>query len=155
MGSNTEFLRLLEAGDAAAVVAAWSQLFPGMPKPESQAQAEIVLHHARTQTEALRLQHRAYSHAWLCERGLPSGLPDNLRPSAERVYPVKKLAVGVSVNFSAPWLRPAASLIRGAMEDAVLEAHEDGKLADSAHVSARMKEARAREEKALFGQIRG
>ena len=154
MGANEEFLHLLEAGDARAVVAAWSRLFPQMPVPASIEAAEITMHHARTQTSKLPLKHRAYSHAWLCERGYPSGLPDPLRPSAERLYPTKKLAVGISVNFSVPFLQPAAVAIRGAMEGAVMEAHEDGKLADTVHVKKRMLEAREREERALFGRDR-
>lgn len=151
MSGPNEFLQLLADGDVNKLVNAWRKLFPAMPVPDNYDQAEIVMHHARTQTERLAIRHRAYSHAWLMERALPSGLPDRLKPSAERLYPVKALAVGVSVNYSSPWLQPAARAVRGVMEHAVLEAHEDGKLADSAHVTRRMMDARKREEKALFG----
>jgi hypothetical protein len=41
--------------------------------------------------------------------------------------------------------------IRGAMEDAVLEAEADGRLTDAPFVKGRMMEARAKARKILFG----
>ena len=146
---------LLESGDVARFREAWPVAFPGLPAPPTDGEAEAVMHYARTKAISVSFRARAYSHAWLLERGLPSGLPDNLRPKAQRVYPVKALAVGISINYSDPLLLPAAREIRGVMENAVLDAHADGKLADSAFVTKRMNEARAKTARKLFGRRYG
>lgn len=151
--SAAAFRALLEEGDVDGLCSAWGKLFPGMPLPETRDQAEIVMHRARTEAESVSLKARAWSHRWLTERGLPSGLPDQLRPLAERMYPVIAQAVGISVNFSAGWMKPAAAQIERAMGDAVEEAFAEGQR-EPAFVSARMHEARVRTEKALFGDIR-
>lgn len=109
------------------------------------------MHRARTEAESVSLKARAYSHRWLVERNLPSGLPDELKPKAERLYPVPAQAVGISVNFRSEWMRPAAVKVRGAMETAVGEAFADGRR-DTAFVSARMAEAKDKTIKALFGR---
>jgi hypothetical protein len=110
------------------------------------------MHRARTAAQSISLRARAYSHAWLCERGLPSGLPDELKPKAQRLYPVVALGVGISVNARNPLLRPAMAEVRGAMEHAVLDAEAEGRLADAPFVKARMDEAREKTMRALFGR---
>lgn len=147
------FRDLLEAGDVRSLRRYWAEKAPNMPQPKSAEEAEIVMHRARTEAESVAFRHRAYSHAWLCERCLPSGLPDRLKPSAEKLYPVEKLGVMISVNFKSRWMKPAANEVRGAMEHAVLEAEADGLLANSAHVSARMADAREKTMRALFGGL--
>lgn len=147
------FRNLLEAGDVAGLRAAWASIMPGMPQPQTHDQAEIVMHRARTEAESITIKARAYSHRWLCERDLPSGLPDRLKPSADRLYPVVKSAVGISVNARNPYLKPAMAEVRGAMESAVLEADADGLINDTAFVTARMNEAKARSMRALFGGL--
>lgn len=122
-----------------------------MPAPETVEQAEIVMHMARTQAESLPLRARAYSHCWLTERALPSQLPDALKPSAERLYPVVVDAVGISVNTKNEYLRPAMLEVRGAMEYAVADAFADNRK-DSPFVTQRMNEARERTMRALFGR---
>ena len=107
-----------------------------------------MLHHARTQSP-LDLKLRAYSHRWLLDRGLPSGLPDELKPKAERLYPVKVEAVGISINGGGIFA-PVIPLIRGAMEDAVLECFADGHK-ETEIVRPRMFEARAKAVKQLLG----
>jgi hypothetical protein len=146
---------LLEAGDVEALRSAWAQLAPHLPR-HTRAQAEIVMHHARTQCEAVTLPKRAYSHRWLIERDLPSGLPDKLKPSAERLYPKVVTAVGIGSICSKgrEWMQPALGLIRGAMEQAVQECYAEGHT-DPGFVSARMAEARGREQKHLFGSLIG
>lgn len=151
--SAQAFTRALEDGDLRRLRGMWAQLAPHLPQPESDEQAEVIMHHARTQAKAVRFKYRAYSHRWLRERGLPSGLPDTLRPKAERIYPIEVLAIGISVNFRSAWMKPAAAEVRGAMEHAVLDAQAEGRLADSAFVSERMAEAKRRTMKALFGRI--
>jgi hypothetical protein len=98
-----------------------------------------ALHHARTQARSLPLRSRAYSHAWLCERNIPSGLPDELKPKAERLYPREAKAVGIAVNT----LRGKTELTRmleKAMSDSVLGSFADG-VEDPDLVKARMLEA--------------
>lgn len=153
-GQAAAFRQLLEAGDVDALRSAWSRVAPHLPQPPSREAAELAMHHARTQMASLPLRARAWSHRWLSERGLPSGLPDMLRPRAERIYPRVAEAVGISVNFSSEWMKPAAAEVRGAMEDAVAEAYADvrgDRLPDPEFVAARMKTAKARKMRALFG----
>lgn len=146
------FRSLLETGDVDGLLSAWASWFPNMPRPANRGQAEIVMHHARTQTESLSLATRAYSHAWLVERDLPSGLPDRLKPSAERLYPRAAPTVGISLNARpTSIIAPALGEIRHAMELAVLDAEADGRLLDSAFVTKRMAEAKAKTTRALFG----
>jgi hypothetical protein len=57
--------------------------------------------------ETVSFKARAWSHRWLTERALPSGLPDRLKPSAERVYSRVVEGVGISVNCRNPVLKPA------------------------------------------------
>ena len=109
------------------------------------------MHHARTAAESVSLKARAWSHRWLCERDLPSALPDHLKPSAERLYPANKMAVGISVNFRSAWMKGAEAEVRGAMEAEVLNADAHGRIEDAAFVKARMMEAKGRTMRALFG----
>ena len=150
---NDAFRRCLEALDVADGFRVWKHTFPHLPAPENDEGMLIMLHMARTQTKSLPFRLRAYSHAWLGERGLPSQLPDHLRRSAERIYPRVSAAVGISFKVSDPLLKPAYDLVRGAMEGAVYEAEADGKLRDDAHVKTRMAEAKEREKRAVFGRI--
>lgn len=137
------------------VVAIWSQVAPHLPPPADLAAAEAAMHHARTQATSVSFRARAYSHAWLSERGLPSGLPDALKPRAERLYPPIAHAVGISVNTSAAFLKPAAEIVQGAMEDAVKELHADGVDLDAQAplVKQRMFEAKAKTSQQLFGVL--
>src|SRR5437868_1304713 len=97
----------MEVGDVEGLRRAWAKVGPKMPQPATYEQAEIIMHYARTQARWLNLKGRAYSHAWLRERLLPSGLPDELKPRAERLCPVIAEAVGISVNFGGGYLKPA------------------------------------------------
>lgn len=146
------FRDLLEAGDVRALRRYWAERAPNMPQPKSPEEAEIIMHRARTEAESVSLRHRAYSHAWLVERGLPSGLPDHLKASADKLYPVVKTGVMISVNFSNKWMRPAAGEVHAAMANAVLDAEAGGMLENAAFVSARMAEAREKTMRALFGR---
>lgn len=153
MDVGAEFRRCLEDLDVAGVRKLWAHISPNLPAPKSDAEALTTLHMARTAAESMPLKLRAYSHRWLLDRGLPSQLPDPLKPKAERLYPRVIEAVGISVNFSSPLLKPAEALIRTSMEDAVNDVFADDPHPDPALVSARMAEARERETKALFGRM--
>ena len=148
---NAEFAQLLAEGNLDAVLAAWAKLFPGAALPDRRDHAEIVLHHARTQARSVPMRARAWSHRWLLERGLPSGLPDHLRPRAERLYPVTREGVGISVIAGSSLFRPIVGAVRSAMEGAVLEVYADHKNPDPNVVRARIREARGREVKRLLG----
>lgn len=118
-----QFRSALEDGDVAALRAIWAQAMPHLPQPATDAEATVVMHHARTGAESLPLAKRAYSHAWLVERGYPSGLPDRLKPTAERLYPRVLKAVGVAVRAAYPEVGKA---VQQAMCAAVEELHADG-----------------------------
>lgn len=143
----TSFRDALERGDVPYLCRYWHEVLPGMPQP-SPADAEMVMHHARTGAKSVSLKARAYSHRWLEERGLPSGLPDALKPKAERMYPREVGAVGISVNVRNEYLKPAAIEVREAMEYAVHDAYADGR-EEPEFVRQRMAEAKAKTWKAL------
>lgn len=150
MALQDEFRAALERGDLAHVRRIWRHVAPNMPQPETDDDAAIAMHRTRTEAETISFKARAYSHRWLEERAFPSGLPDNLKPKAERIYPRTVGAVGISINTSSPYLRPAAIEVRHAMESAVEDAYADGRT-DPAFVSQRMEEARAKAWKQLVG----
>lgn len=137
-----EFRRCLVDRDVTALRLLWSHCFSRLPQPQTDAEMLVVLHRARTEANSVPLKLRAYSHRWLEDNGHQSGLPDRLKPSAERIYPKIVSAVGIAVQ---PFRLSAeeAKGVEQAMSDAVLEAYADGKK-DPVFVSARMKEARAK-----------
>jgi hypothetical protein len=145
---SAEARRIVEALDIESFRRLWPVIFPQYPALNTDADVLTAMHYARTSMKTVAFKSRAYSHAWLVDRGIPSGLPDNLKPKAERIYPVTRSAVGIMVHSKYPEVKRA---IRGAMEGAVLEAEADNRLTDSDHVKGRMQEARRREIKRMFG----
>lgn len=152
MNHAAEFKRCMEELDVAAVRRLHAHVSPHLPQPKTDAEALATLHIARTQSPLLEDGLRFYSHAWLLDRGLPSQLPDNLKPKAERLYPRQAHAVGLSVNVGSPLLEPAVPIIEGAINAAIGEAFDDGRGLDVAFVKARMGEARDKIKKQLFGR---
>lgn len=141
MNQAAAFQRALVDGDAGAVRRLYAAVAPHMPQPADQAEAEIVLHMARTQSEGVPVRLRAWSHAWLRERGLPSQLPDDLRPAAERAHPIVVSAVGVAVKAMSPDREALARAMETAMSNAVADAYANGDT-DPVIVRARMDEAK-------------
>jgi hypothetical protein len=86
------------------------------------------------------------------DHNLPSGLPDNLKPKAERIYPRVVEGVGIAVKATSNWLRPVVSIIREAMNNAVLEAYAD-KRTEPQFIKNRIMEARSNIVKKLLGKI--
>lgn len=127
--------------DVQAAKVAWGE--------SDDARVLVMLHIARTAARSMPLDLRAYSHRWLLDHGLPSRLPDNLKPKAERIYPRIVPAVGIAVTARSPEGKGAVEEIRLEMKNAVLEAAADGRLTDDAFVKARIMEARARARKRL------
>lgn len=103
-----------------------------------------TMHVARTAAQTIPPRLRFYSHRWLCDHGLPSQLPDRLKPSADRMYPRVVRAVGVAVGSRYPEVKAA---ITWAMNYAVLDCFANGD--DDLTTSMQMHAARARERKAL------
>ena len=131
----------------------WRKQFSHLAQPKTDAEMLQMLHLARTQSAFLPNRLRFYSHCWLLERGLPTMLPDELRPAADRMYPRKQTAVGISVNSSSELLKPILPHVRNAMETAVSELYADGKSEDIPLIKSRMFEARTTVVRKLLGRI--
>jgi predicted metal-dependent phosphoesterase TrpH len=129
----------------------WATVARHLPQPASDAEALVMLHRARTETRSIAFRLRAYSHRWLTERGLPSALPDELRPRAERMFPVIVDAVGVAVKSRSGEFKPVAEAVQRAMSDTVAEMYADG-VKDPVLVKARMMEARSKTLDKLLGR---
>jgi hypothetical protein len=145
--SSRELIDCLERIDVDGMRRLWSKLSP-QTSMHDDAGMLAAIHLARTKSELIRFKLRAYSHAWLLDRGYPSLLPDELRPKAHRLYPVIALGVGIAVRSKYP---EVITTITSAMSDAVLEAEALKRLWDSPYVKMRMMEARHRATKKLFG----
>lgn len=141
MDYAAEFRRCLIELDVVGICDLWFHVAPHLPQPKNNEEALITLHHARTQAESLPRRLRYYSHSWLMERGLPSGLPDYLRAKADRMYPHIVEAVGVAVMASSPEGLAQARAIERAMSDVVAEMYADG-VTDPVLIKERMNAAR-------------
>lgn len=124
MEASAAFLQALVEGSVRDIRALWRVVCPHLPQPRDDQEAALMMHRARTDANSIPLKERAYSHRWLTERGLPSGLPDHLRSRAERMYPVVIDAVGIAVRSGRN--PEAAKEVRGVMENAVREMYADG-----------------------------
>ncbi len=146
-----EMRRCLEEVDITAARRLWAKLAPNCPQPESDGEVLATIHYARTRTVTLPKRARFYSHRWLEDHNLPSGLPDAMRPPAERMYPRSESAVGISYNARSSLLKSVTDHVRSAMEYAVLDAYADGNQDDHSFIRLRMNEARLRTLKKLLG----
>jgi len=151
MHHAAELRRCLIECDVAQLRKLWRHVAPGLPQPDNDSDALVSLHLARTQAHTIPFRARAYSHRWLVDQGYPSALPDNLKPKAERIYPRVVDAVGISVNALSNLFKPITGIVRGAMEDAVMEMHCDRVPLDDPRVKPRMLEARQKTVKKLLG----
>ncbi len=142
MALQSAFRQCLVDFDIGVARKAWAEAFPHLPPLGSDEDVVIVLHYARTQTELIEFKHRAWSHGWLTERSYPSGLPDHLKPRAERIYPRIVEAVGIAVGARSELMKPLAAAMQKAMSDAVEECYADGRT-EPEFVKQRMREARA------------
>lgn len=140
-----EYRRCLIELDVAGARALWRHTDPHLPQPKTDAEALFALHVARTVAQIVPPRLRYYSHRWLCERGKTSMLPDHLRASADRMYPVIADAVGIASKATSTEVSHA---IVGAQSLAVLNCYANGDR-DPVIVKTQMIAARARERKAL------
>ncbi len=145
MDHAAEMRRCLETCDVVGIRRLWAHIAPAMPQGGTDRDVMIMIHHARTQSASLKLRLRAYSHRWLVDNGYPSGLPDELKPRAERMYPKVVGVVGISVNSKYEVVRRE---IGGAMADVVENAYADGKT-DPGYIRPRMMDARKQAQKRL------
>src|SRR5262245_20622980 len=135
------FHRCLEECDVASARAIWAHVSPHLPQPKTDAEALAIIHLARTQMDTMRFGLRAYSHSWLMDRGLPTGLPDELKPKAERMYPRIVEGVGLAVK-TPPHRRELGIAIQEAMKDAVMDIYASNKSPDPLVVRKRVQEVR-------------
>lgn len=150
MAVADDFRRILEECDVEGARKIWHELRPDLPQPKDDFDTLSTIHAARTAAKFMHFRKRAYSHRWLLDHGVPSLMPDRLKPSAEQIYPAVVEAVGISVNASSQLFKPIVKPVRDAMENAVLECYAD-KQKDPTFVKRRMLEARARTIKSLLG----
>lgn len=154
MASAAEFRAALASGDTRLVRKCAAAAMPHLPQPETDEEAEVLMHVARTETQSLPIKLRLWSHRWLSERGLPSHLPDELRPKAEQVHPIVAEGVLVAVMAQTEEMKPFARQLERAMSDAVADAYANGDTAP-ALVRRRMQEARSRTYRELLGTTAG
>lgn len=147
--------QVLIDGDHRRLRLGWAEIFPHLAGegPKTDEDAEIVLHYSRTVSHSIPFKLRAWSHRWLSERSLPSGLPDALKPRAERICPfvVEAVMVGVGLAAMKSPLAPAFVEVRDAMANAAGEAMADG-VKDPQSIRRRMEEARVAKRCELFGK---
>ncbi len=115
-----------------------------MPQPESYDEAETIMHQARTAADSMPMHKRIYSHAFLDERGLPSQLPDGMKPPRDRKGPpviFSAALIGVSSFSQQSGRREEAKAMERAMADAVGDMITSG-ITDRERIAKRMWEAR-------------
>jgi len=129
--------------DVKRAMGIWKSERPNAAQPENEYQATMMLHYARARMPSMPEQLRFYSHSWLINNGFPSELPDELKPKAQRMYPILAGAVGVSSGSLGGRKSAFNYAIDKVMSDAVLETHADGYKLDSPIVKHRILEMRA------------
>lgn len=144
MSATSAMRETLATGDVPRLMSIWGAINPAMPQPESYEEGEVILHQARTSAESVALEKRLYSHAFLDERGYPSGLPDALRPPRERKGPsviFSAVLVAVGTTSTREDRRQEARAIEAVMSQAAGEMVSSGIL-DRDRIVAHMWQAR-------------
>lgn len=137
---HSDFRRCLVDLDTVTARKLWAQASPHLHQPANDEEALVMLHYARTEARSVAFRLRAYSHRWLVDQGLPSALPDELKPKAERIYPKVVEAVFVGVISNIVGVKEG---LTEAMRSAVEEAYADGKT-DPDFLRARIVDAQDR-----------
>jgi hypothetical protein len=147
-----DFRRCLEEVDIRGMRRLWAIVRPDLPQPGSDSEIEATIHHARTQAQSMRFRARAWSHRWLLDHGLPSGLADELKPRAERVYPAIVEGVAIAVSQLDGSKTPTDQLVEAAIVAAVedIYATDLRRRPDPLLVKARIMEVRDRERARLL-----
>lgn len=123
MKHSAEFRRCLLDVDVVAVRRLWRHVSPHLAQPQDDDEARATIHYARTQATSIPLKARAWSHKWLLDHGLPSGLPDALKPKAERFYPriVEGTGFATGGSLALPVFEPLRATIHTAVEAVILD----------------------------------
>ncbi len=141
---SAAFRSALYDGDVSRTRHLWAEVAPDMPQPESHAEAEVIMHQARTAADSVPIHKRIYSHAFLDERGLPSQLPDGMKPPRDRKGPpviFSAALIGVGSLSKQSGRREEAKALERAMADAVGDMIISG-ITDRERIAKRMWEAR-------------
>jgi hypothetical protein len=141
MNHADAFRRCLIELDVVGICDLWFHVSPHLPQPRNNDEALVTIHYARTQAGSIPARLRCYSHAWLTERGLPSGLPDWMKPKAARLYPHEVRAVGIAVKALSATSVSRAQALEKAMSNAVMECYAD-RVTDVELMKVKMREAR-------------
>lgn len=144
------FRRCLESCDIEGVRKLWAHVAPHLPQPNGDYQVQVMIHSARTQAASMPLRLRAYSHQWLLANGLPSQLPNDLKPKAEQMDFKFSFGVGIGMKMATtdPQKRAVGQLIQRAMGEAVEEAFADRRT-ETVFLRQRMVEAKERTIRSL------
>lgn len=145
------FKRCLEQLDVEGIRKLWRHVSPHLHQPATEHETLATLHRARTQCRAIGLRLRAYSHKWLLDHGYGSGLPDELKPVAERIYPRKVEGVGVAVRMPKAFAA-AGEEIQREMNVVILDEYNSKPVVNPSKLHLGMLEARDRTKRALFGR---
>lgn len=149
---NAEFRQALEALDLIKLRRMWKHIAPQFPQPETDAMALAIAHHSRTLARSIPERLRCYSHCWLIDRGMTSGLPVLMRKKAEQMFPRVVDAVGISIGGTSEISRAIKPHVMRAMTDVVKDCYANGDR-DPAIVKPRMFEARQSTIKKLLGGV--
>ena len=149
-----EMIRVLVDMDHEQYRELWKHLFPHFPSFDGQMNYYVLasMHMARTQMDPIPDKLRFYSHRWLLDNGFPSQLPDRLKPSAEKLYPVSEGSVGIALQTQSPIMAPILDQIVGAMSDAVMDCYANNDK-EPVIVKKQMERARVKTTKKLVGII--
>lgn len=105
-----EFRRCLVELDIVGMRRLWNHVSPHLPQPKTDADVVMTMHAARVQMATLPEDKRAYSEAWLSERGL-----------------LDRVVTTVGISVVAPSRRRKQALaIRHAMSESVLDSYKAG-----------------------------
>lgn len=148
---SAEFKRCMDTLDVAQARRLWRHVCPHLPQPSTDKAMLAQLHMARTMSPLMTRAQRFYSHRYLLDHGMPSGLPDEMKPLYERLYPRVETGVGLALHGSG-WFKPAIPLVGKAMTDSIQDTLADG-VKDPVIIRERMLDAGEKEKRALFGRV--
>lgn len=140
---------ILIEGDFRKLRAMWAENMPGMPQPETDEDAEIAMHQARTAAKTIPLRYRIWSHCWLGDRGLASLLPAELIPG---VQVVDAYTVGIAFGVLEPSLIPASKEIVKYMEHRVLDLMSGSVIPSAARLKRGLDDARGQAMRKYLGR---
>lgn len=146
-----EMRTCLDTLDVDGIRKLWAQISPHLPQPKTEHEAIVTMHIARTSASSISDSKRFYSHRWLLDNGYPSSLPDQLKPSAERMYPTIVQGVGISENSRNEFIKPVTKLVERAMADVVEDIYADNRNPNPNVVKKHMMEVRSVEYRKLLG----